>query len=617
MCGIVGWVHAEPAPPDLAALERARDSLAERGPDAASAWSEAGVALGHRRLAILDLTPTGAQPMLSPDGRYVIVYNGEVYNHLDLRHELGGSWRGTSDTETILAAFSRLGPACLDRFQGMFAFAIWDRRERSLFAARDRVGVKPLYYHATTERFAFASRPRALHALLPDLSRELDPQALRFYLETGYVSAPHSIFSSVRKLEPGHYLVWRAGALSLERYWDYRRLEPEEAWERRSEEDLLDQLQELVERAVRLRLLSDVPLGAFLSGGVDSSVVVSAMSRLASGPVRTFTIGFKEAAYDESAPAAAVARQLGTEHQCETLGVDDLLELVPLFADHYDEPFFDASAFPTLAVSRLARRRVTVSLSGDGGDELFGGYHYYGIVEKVARLMRMPGRRALARALARIPAHRLQLLSGALAQPDDAGAFAFMRGVAKDFPPVIAPDVLARTAGLHELFLREVAALPRGLKPAELGMRFDLRWTLPDDYLVKVDVASMAFSLESREPLLDRDLVEFGMRLPLRFKLAHGRNKWLLRRLAARSLPPRLLDRPKQGFAVPLARWLRGPLREWASERCHAHELLERVPLQREAVQRLLHLHLSGERDVHPLLWTVVMLLEFARRWLV
>jgi asparagine synthase (glutamine-hydrolysing) len=616
MCGIVGWAHAEPRMPDLVRFEQARDELAERGPDAAATWSEAGVAFGHRRLAILDLTPTGAQPMHSPDGRYVIVYNGEVYNHLELRDELGGPWSGTSDTETILAAYARFGPACVERFHGMFAFAIWDRRERQLFAARDRTGVKPLFYHAARGRVAFASRPRALHALLPDLSRELDPEALRLYLDAGYVPAPRSIFANVRKLEPAHFMVWRDGELRLERYWDPRGFAPESSWEQRTPDDLLDELQGIIERVVRWRLLSDVPLGAFLSGGIDSSVVVSAMRRIATGPVRTFTIGFREPEYDESGPAEAVARHLDTEHHSEILGVDDLLELVPLFAEHYDEPLYDASAFPTLAVSRLARRHVKVSLSGDGGDELFGGYHYYGLVESLAKLLRVPGRRGLARILALAPSHRLRLLAGALAQPDDTRAFAFIRSVVKDFPPVLHRDVLSKTEGLEALFLREVAGLPPGLAPAERGMRLDLRFTLPDDYLQKVDVASMTFSLESREPLLDHDLVEWGMRLPLRFKLAQGRNKWIFRKLAERSLPQSLLDRPKQGFGVPIDRWLRGPLREWASERCHSRELFERVPLDAEAVQRLLRLHLSGGRDAHPLLWSVLTLLEFARRWL-
>jgi asparagine synthase (glutamine-hydrolysing) len=616
MCGIVGVVRADGAPIDAAALRRARDALVRRGPDAEGSFLEAGVAFGHRRLSILDLSAAGAQPMQSPDGRYVIVHNGEVYNHLELREELGGAWRGSSDTETILAAFARSGPRCLERMHGMFAFAIWDRAERSLFAARDRMGVKPFFYHANAERLAFASRPRALHALLPDLSRGLDPQALRLYLEAGYVPAPLSIFAAVRKLEPAHLLRWQAGQLSVERYWDYAGIEPAAGWERRPERDLLDELEEIVSRSVRWRLLSDVPLGAFLSGGIDSSVVAGAMRRLSTGPVKTFTIGFSEPEFDESRHAAAVASHLGTEHHSERLSVDDLLGLLPTFASEYDEPFYDYSAFPTLALSRMARKHVTVSLSGDGGDELFGGYHYYGLARTLAKLHRLPLRSSLARGLSSLPSHRARLLGAALARPSDARAFAFMRSIAKDFVPVLAAELLSRTESLETWFERESARGAQRLGAAEQGMRLDLRFTLPDDYLVKVDVASMAFSLESREPLLDHDLVEWSMRLPLVWKLRERRNKWLLRRLAARFVPEAILDRPKQGFVVPMHRWLRAPLRDWALERCEDTGLFEKLPLDRAAVRRLFDLHLSGARDVHPLLWSVLTLLEFGRRWL-
>jgi asparagine synthase (glutamine-hydrolysing) len=616
MCGIVGAARTGGGPIDPGALARASASIARRGPDADGAFLEPGIALGHRRLSILDLSPAGAQPMHTPDGRYVIVHNGEVYNHLELREELGGSWRGSSDTETILAAYAKLGPGCLARMHGMWAFAIWDRAERRLFAARDRMGVKPLFYHAGPERFAFASRPRALHALLPDLSRAIDEQALRLYLEAGYVPAPLSIFASIRKLLPGHHLTWQEGRISIERYWDAAAIAPEPAWEKRSEDDLLDELQGIVERVVRGRLLSDVPLGAFLSGGIDSTIVVGAMRRVATGPVSTFTIGFDDPRHDESAHAAAVANQLGTEHHMQRLSADDLLELLPLYAAEYDEPFYDSSAFPTLALSRMARAHVTVALSGDGGDELFGGYHYYGLLHSLAKALRLPGRRAAARALALAPGHRARLLAGALAQPNEAAVFAFMRSVAKDFEPVLAPEVLARTQGLADWFEGEAAVQPPGLAAADRGMRLDTRFTLPDDYLVKVDVASMAFSLEAREPLLDQDLVEFGMRLPLAWKLREGRSKWLLRRLAARYVPSAIVERPKQGFVVPMGRWLRGPLREFARERFEDEALYTKVPLDPGAVHRLFALHQEGRRDLHPLLWSVLALLEFSRRWL-
>jgi asparagine synthase (glutamine-hydrolysing) len=340
------------------------------------------------------------------------------------------------------------------------------------------------------------------------------------------------------------------------------------------------------------------------------------MRRISANPIRTFTIGFQEAAYDESAHAAAVARHLGTEHHNERLSVDSLLELVPLFVAEYDEPFYDFSAFPTFALSRMARKHVTVALSGDGGDESFGGYHYYSLARSLERLRRLPLRGAFARGIKLLPSHRMRLLGGALAQPSAAREFAFMRSISKDFEPVTSADVLGSTRSLADWFEDEAARYPAGLAAADRGMRLDCRFTLPDDYLVKVDVASMAFSLEAREPLLDQDVVEWGLRLPLAWKLRGARNKWLLRRLAARYVPNEILDRPKQGFVLPMDRWLRGPLHEWARERCEDDALFAKVPLDRAAVRRLFDLHQSGARDVHPLLWSVLALLDFGRRWL-
>ena len=407
MCGIVGAVSAT-KPVSVDAVERAATLLAKRGPDDAGFWAEGPATLGHRRLAILDLSQAGHQPMVSADGRYVIVLNGEIYNFLTLREQLDpdeNAWRSRSDTEVVLAAYMRWGPECVTRFHGMFAFAIWDRVEKRLFAARDPMGVKPFYYHSGPAGFLFASRPRALFAMDSSLSRELDEQALRYFLEIGYIPAPWSIHGSVKKLPPAHYLTVDASGLKIQRYWDFRHIEPEQSWNKRHEEDLLDELDEIVSRSVRLRMVADVPLGAFLSGGIDSSLVVAAMGRYSSQPIRSFTVGFKESEYDESVHAGRVAKALGTKHEVEYLHVDDLLELLPTFRAEYDEPFFDSSAFPTLAVSRMARRSVTVSLSGDGADELFGGYHYYQIMQGLDPAFRAPAalRRAVAAGIGLLP----------------------------------------------------------------------------------------------------------------------------------------------------------------------------------------------------------------------
>ncbi len=616
MCGIVGIVRASNQPVERTRLSAASEVLSYRGPDDAGLWLEGGAGLAHRRLSVLDVSAAGHQPMVSADSRYVIVFNGEIYNFRNLRAELevsGLGWRSCSDTEVILNAYARWGAACLARLRGMFAFAIWDRIEKSLFVARDRIGVKPLYYCQGKWGFAFASRPRALRALIPDLDWKIDAQGLRYYLDIGYFPGAYSVFENVRRVPPAHYLTVDEKGLTVHRYWNLADIRPDPAWEAREEHELLDELDELVWRGVESRLVSDVPLGAFLSGGIDSSLVVAMMSRRASAPVKTFSIGFNETEHDESGYASAVAAHLGTEHHNERVGVDDLLDLLPTFRREYDEPFFDSSAFPTMAVSRLARRYVTVSLSGDGGDELFGGYHYYRIVAALNPFYRLPQavRRALAHALRLLPAHRAALLAGALTQRSHGDVFAFVRSIAKDFPNVMIPDVLTETQGITDLFHAVCADSLSKLAPEEQAMRLDMLFTLPDEYLQKLDVASMAFSLEARDPLLDHELVQWAMKLPLCWKLNAGESKYLLKRLAYRYIPRELLDRPKKGFEVPIARWLRGPLKEWARERVNDRSAFDRLPLDQTQVLALFEAHCTGRRDAHPILWAVLMLMDF------
>jgi asparagine synthase (glutamine-hydrolysing) len=616
MCGIVGVIDFRFSA-DADALGAAAATLHTRGPDDSGMWTFENVGLSHQRLAILDPTSSGHQPMLSTDRRFVIVFNGEIYNFLELRQQLhkdAASWESKSDTEVILAAYAKWGTQCVCRFHGMFAFAIWDRREKALFAARDRMGSKPFYYHYSPACFAFASRPRALLTLHPDLSSELDEQALRLYLESGYVPAPYSIFKSIRKLPPAHWLLLNDHGLQIDRYWDFRQITPEPSWNDRHEEDLCDELDEILSRSVQSRMVSDVPLGAFLSGGIDSSLVVAVMAKHSSRPVKTFTIGFEEQEFDESKHAQAVARYLGTEHHCERLKLDDLLLLMATFREEFDEPFFDFSAFPTMAASRMARRYVTVSLSGDGGDELFGGYHYYQIARRLGPLYRSPAvfRRWLAALASAIPQHRFQLLSAALRHDTEIGAFCFARSISKDFDGALTADTVARTQSLLDLFTDAAKHFPVGLDASESGMRLDAFYTLPDDYLQKVDLASMAFSLESRDPLLDQDLVEWAMKLPLKWKLRGTQNKYLLRKLAYRYIPQEMVDRPKQGFEVPIGEWLRGPLRTWAISRLSDAERFKGTPLSQSQIMQLFRLHISGKRNVHALLWAVLVFLDFA-----
>ena len=615
MCGIVGIVDFR-SNVEVERLRGVAATLRLRGPDDAGVWASENVGLGHRRLSIIDVSPNGHQPMFSADGRYVIVYNGEIYNFREIRELLDGGgrcWRSQSDTEVILEAYARWGPRCVEHFHGMFALAIWDLETRVMYAARDRMGVKPLYYHFGSDCFAFASRPRALLALNPSWSSPLDEQAIRFYFESGYVPAPYSVFRAVRKLPPAHWLLLNESGLQVKRYWDYRQIATEHSWEQRREDDLLDELDEILSRSVRSRMISDVPLGAFLSGGIDSSIVVAMMAKFSPERVKTFTIGFEYEAYDESHYAESVALHLGTEHFCKEMKIDDLLELKPAFSREFDEPFCDSSAFPTMAVSRLARRHVTVSLSGDGGDELFGGYPYYELTRRLSVFYELPGaaRTFLATAIGTAPNHRLKLLSAAMRQGNVTEAFCFARSVAKDFDAVLEPEVLRRTVSLQELFAETAKACPADLSAPEIAMRLDAFYTLPDDYLQKVDVASMAFSLESREPLLDQDLVEWAMRLPLKWKLRGGQPKYLLRKLAYRYIPRKIMDRPKRGFEVPIANWLKGPLQSWANTELNDSENFKNIPLVQDSFRKLLNIHQTGERRAHPLLWAGLIFLEF------
>lgn len=613
MCGIAGMFNSSGTGEERNALERALESLRMRGPDDGGIWIDGGISLGHRRLAIVDPSPAGHQPMLSADGRYVASYNGEIYNHAELRPllEPPGGWRGGSDTETLLEAFRQWGPRCLERFNGMFAFAIWDRLERRLFLARDRVGEKPLYYGSIGGRFAFASRPAALQHLLGAAAMSLDTDAVRAYLELGYVPAPLSLHSGLRKLPPAHCAFVDAAGLRIVRWWDYRHIEPDSRLASRRDEDLADELEELLQRAVSLRLMADVPLGALLSGGVDSATVVALMRRAGSQRPKAFTIGFDEPRHDESRAAARIASILGADHAIERLSVDGLVALLPDYVRSFDEPLADHAVFPTLAVARLARQQVTVALSGDGGDELFGGYHHYDLVRRLQSVkdVRGPARALLTMLASAVPGHRGKLLVAALAQRDTVSMFHFLRGIGKDFGPLLQPAALDSSRPSIDLFAVNAASHAMDLDAAETGMRLDLGLLLPESYLQKLDVSTMAWSLEGRCPFTDYRLVEWAMRLPMHFKLRRGTSKFLLKRVLQRHLPRSVVHQPKRGFVAPVADWLRGPLRDWSRELLADDTLLAALPLDAGRVRDLFELNYTGRREAHTLVWGVLMLL--------
>ncbi len=645
MCGIVGQLG--PLPGDRRAiLLRAAARIAHRGPDDEGIWcdDEANVGLAHRRLSVLDVSAAGHQPMASADGRWVIVFNGEIYNHLELREELGKAngpdaapaWRGHSDTETILACVSRWGlEPTLDRLYGMFAIALWDRGERCLHLARDRMGEKPLYYGRVGRTIAFASEPKAFRAF-PGFEGRIDPQALVAYLGSNLVPTPLCIYEGIRKLPPGHRIALREGDCRRDAlpppapYWSLAAVAREgTASPRRFVDDraAVDAMEATLSRAVRRQMISDVPLGAFLSGGIDSSTVVALMQAQSSRPVKTFTIGFDEAAHNEAEHAKAVARHLGTEHH--ELYVDDKAarDVIPLLAGIYCEPFADSSQIPTYLVSRMAREHVTVCLSGDGGDELFAGYSRYDDALRAwGARERLPGplRPVVASALRALspqawdgllrlaqpllPASRADALSGARLHKAAAMLSADrFEAFYREHMNAYWPAETAARAPRADARASEWPPRPEGLAPVEAMMLDDALRYLPDDILVKVDRAAMAVSLETRIPMLCREVVEFAWSLPLDCKVRGGEGKWLLRQVLARHVPRSLFERPKMGFGVPLDSWLRGPLRDWAEDLLDASRLEREGHLAPAPIRRAWAEHLDGKGRWEYHLWGVLM----------
>ncbi|MDP1537307.1 MAG: asparagine synthase (glutamine-hydrolyzing) [Burkholderiales bacterium] len=635
MCGIVGWLGPD-IDPNIAL--RMRDVLQHRGPDDAGHWhdTEASVWLGHRRLSILDLSPTGHQPMHSASGRYVIVFNGEVFNFAELRTELeagGCVFRGHSDTEVMLASIEKWGlREALARFVGMFAFALWDRETRSLTLVRDRLGIKPLYYATQGSRFAFASE---LHALagIPWLDKEIDHDAVADYLRYLCVPAPRSILRGVRKLEPGTLLVWTEGIQRIERYWDIRDVARSglAAPLQLSFRDAADELEVRLREVVGLRMRADVPYGAFLSGGVDSSLVVALMREQSSQPLHTFTIGFAGSAHDESAHARAVAQHLGTQHHEELLEADAVPALLGEVVTLHDEPFADGSSVPTYLLCRFARRHVTVALAGDGGDELFGGYPRYFWAKRIQRWrtrLGARGARAAAGALHAVPAAVWDGPVNWLSKCHYASASGLAARVHRfadyiTFEPREADmKMIAAWADPGEVMVapaspaRDRYADWSGLDWAAQMMAVDQAHYLPDDILTKVDRMSMAVSMEVRVPMLDHRLVEWSWRVPAAFKLAEmgDRGKLLLREVLYRHVPKALIERPKIGFGMPMDQWLRGPLRAWAEDLLSAESIRRGGLLRPEAVQQVWQSHLAGKNRL-PQLWTVLMLQQWLNRW--
>ena len=640
MCGIAGWLglNALDKQGISSVMKQMVGQLHHRGPDDHGVWcdTDAGIGLVHARLSILDLSAAGHQPMSSPSGQYVIAFNGEIYNHSDLRAWLDKdhltNWRGHSDTETLLAGFDTWGiTATVEKAIGMFAFAVWDKVNRALTLGRDRLGEKPLYYGWQGNTFLFGSELKALKAH-PAFRGKIDRNALTLLMRHNYIPAPYSIYQGIHKLLPGSLLTVSMDNRSAQpqRYWDARRVVANGLAQpfMGSPDEAVDALDKLLREAVAQQMIADVPLGGFLSGGVDSSAIVALMQAQSSVPVRTFTIGFEETAYNEAVHAKAVARHLGTDHTELYVTPQQALDVIPRLPSLYCEPFADSSQIPTFLVSQMARQHVTVSLSGDAGDELFGGYNRYVLGQRLwGTLSRLPIglRQVLAQMISGVSPHMWNRLLGPMQGLLPSGfAQANIGDKLHKGAAVMAaqtPAELYRLLVSHwlhpsELVIGATEPLTVLTDPVQQPqtdhfvhqmMALDLLTYLPDDILTKVDRAAMGVSLESRVPFLDHRVVEFAWRLPLDYKLRNGIGKWPLRQVLYKYVPKELIERPKMGFGIPIDSWLRGPLRDWAEELLGESRLRQEGYFNPAQIRQKWAEHLSGKRNWQYHLWDVLM----------
>jgi asparagine synthase (glutamine-hydrolysing) len=625
MCGIAGIVRADEAPVDRDLLGQMNEAIRHRGPDEDGFYFNDGVGLAIRRLAIIDLK-SGQQPIHNRDRSKWLVFNGEIYNYRELRErleKLGHEFYTNSDTEAVIAAYDQYGTECPKHLRGMFAFAIWDEREKSLFLARDRVGKKPLLYAQTSNQLLFASEFSAL-VLHPDVSRDVDFEAIHHYLSFICVPAPLTAYRSIRKLEPAHWLLWRNGEIKTERYWqlDFSNkvtLNEDEAGERAVE---------LLREAVRIRLMSEVPLGAFLSGGIDSSAVVALMAQESSDPVRTFSIGFEEQDFSELHHARRVAEHVGADHH-EFVVRPDAMEVLPMLIEHYGEPFADSSAIPSYYVSRETRRYVTVALNGDGGDECFAGYERYAAMNLAQSYAALPGvlrKGVIGNVANALPA--FQSHANALGKAKRFVAAASLSPIERYLRWISAFDEDAKLNLYSESFRQETAnfdtrgiiapwfARANGAGIVDAALLTDTMTYLPNDLLVKMDIASMSVSLEARSPFLDHVLMEFAASLPEKLKLRRLTTKYLLKKILKKIVPAENLTRSKMGFGVPIGYWFRGVMQPFLRETLLSDKALSRNLFKPEMVRRIVEEHVDNKMDHSHRLWSLLMLELWYQRFI-
>lgn len=619
MCGISGFLSTSSGTESSSSsLNKMAGALSHRGPDDSGIWFDdnIGVGLAHTRLAIVDLSPAGHQPMPSACDRYVIAFNGEIYNHNQLREQLEQEsnapvWRGHSDTETLLACFTAWGiEKTLQATVGMFALALWDKQEKVLTLARDRFGEKPLYWGWNNGTLLFGSELKALKAF-PEFDAQVDRNSLALLLQYNYIPAPHSIYQGIEKLKAGHYVQIRQGQSRVDvkplPFWSFKQAVEQGIQNPFAGTDLqaVDELQNRLSTSIKDQMLADVPLGAFLSGGVDSSTVVALMQKQTTQPVKTFAIGFNEPGYNEAVYAKEVAQHLGTDHTELYVGSDDALALVPQLANIYCEPFADSSQLPTYLVSKMAKEHVTVSLSGDGGDELFGGYNPYQFAPNIwnkIKLLPLPLRKLACSVLAGLPLpDKLQKLLSVFPAKDQQSFYRLMMS------HWITPTNIVKGSSVPSVLLNSPQDWPQIDSFEHWMMAMDAGQYMSDDILVKVDRAAMANSLETRVPLLDHRVFEFAWQLPLHMKIRNGVGKWALREVLYRHVPKSMIERPKKGFSIPLAQWLRGPLRDWAENLLSEKRLINEGYFNPKPIRKAWEQHITGKADNALKLWSILM----------
>ena len=614
MCGILGEVNFSSSLIKQEKFLRASNIINHRGPDHKGHLSdEANYQFVFNRLSILDLSANGSQPMVSGCGRYICLLNGEIYNHKTLRSELESNfkWRGSSDTEVLVNAWSLWGVECIQKIDGMFAFSIWDKKLKKLYLVRDRIGEKPLYYYIDNKKIFFSSRPLPILSLVGDLSYNLD--SIQLYLDSGYLPRNKSIYKNINKLEPGKYLEFNQNSFQIISYWNLNDYIPDYS-SKKSLLNYVDECDFLLKDSIKNRLVSDKPLGFFLSGGIDSSLIVAIASKILSkDQINVFNLGFSEKEFDESKDANLLTDFLGINIKKKVLNANDLLKFLPNFYEKFDEPFFDSSAFPLMALSEFSKDVVDVVVTGDGGDELFGGYNYYSIIDFISNNKNIYN---FAKIFSKILPENIfftnkSRLSYKLLKKDNLiEVFSFIRSIKKDFNEVLLPEFKFSNS-LYNQFSKSNDSMDKSLNYTDRVMRLDILHTLNDDYLQKSDLATMAYSIESRSPFLSKDIVEWSLQIPSWFKTKNFKKKIILRELAKKYLPEQLINKKKKGFEIPIKHWLRNELQLWAKDLIDDSQCYSNLPLDQKKAKDIFNLHLSKKRDCHPYLWSILMLLQF------